>query len=97
MKPLSRALLPLVAVLAFSPAKAPAEIESDPLHFFVGVTESIGTLKVANRFDLERALWGYKAGDKVEFSVLRQGKQVKTKLTLSGPTEVVSSSRGRCS
>jgi len=55
----------------------------------------VGSLKVANRFDLERAMWGYKAGEKVEVSVLRQGKPVTTRLTLGKPVEVASSSRGR--
>jgi serine protease Do len=60
------------------------------------VLVTVGLLKVGNRFDLERALWGYKAGDKVEVSVLRDGKPVKTSLTLSDTTEVVSNTtRGR--
>jgi serine protease Do len=59
------------------------------------VIVTVGSLKVANRFDLERALWGYKAGEKVELSVLREGKQVKASLTLSGTTEVADSRRGR--
>jgi len=59
------------------------------------VIVTVGTLKVQNRFDLERALWGYKAGEKVEIGVLRDGKPVKATLTLSGPTEVADSRRGR--
>ena len=59
------------------------------------VLVTVGAVKVANRFDLERAPWGYKAGEKVEVRVLRQGKTGKTQLTLSSPVEVVSSSRGR--
>jgi serine protease Do len=58
------------------------------------VIVSVGALKVANRFDLERALWGYKAGDKVEVCLVRDGKRVKTSLTLSGAGESVST-RGR--
>jgi len=47
MKPLCRALVPVMAVLAvLIPGEAPAEIGSDPLRFFVGMTESVGTLKV---------------------------------------------------
>jgi serine protease Do len=42
---------------------------------------------VANRFDLERALWDYKAGDKVELAVLRQGTEVKLDLTLQADVE----------
>jgi serine protease Do len=37
---------------------------------------------VANRWDLERALWDHKAGDRVELAVLRQGTEVKFGLTL---------------
>ena len=59
------------------------------------VIVTVGSLKVHNRFDLERALWGYKAGEKVEVSVVRQGKPIETTLTLSGTDEVASSSRGR--
>ena len=36
-----------------------------------------------NRFDVERALWGYKAGDKVQTAVLRDGKLTTVVLTLS--------------
>src|SRR5205807_2441228 len=35
------------------------------------VLVKVGSLAVKNRFDVERALWGYKAGDKVEANVLR--------------------------
>jgi serine protease Do len=37
---------------------------------------------VANRWDLERALWDHRAGDRVELAVLRQGTEVKLGLTL---------------
>jgi serine protease Do len=37
---------------------------------------------VANRWDLERALWDRRAGDHVELAVLRQGTEVKLDLTL---------------
>ena len=33
--------------------------------------------KVTNRFDVERALWSFKAGDKLEASVLRDGKKTR--------------------
>ena len=59
----------------------------------------VGTVSIANRFDLERALWGYKPGDKVETAVLRDGKLTEVSLPLSGTTSrvaaVSSTSRGR--
>jgi serine protease Do len=42
----------------------------------------VGALEIRNRFDVERALWGHKPGDKVPVAVLRGGKQVAVKLTL---------------
>jgi serine protease Do len=47
------------------------------------VLVKVGALPVQNRFDVERALWGYKAGDKVEAAVLRGGKLTTVSLTLS--------------
>jgi serine protease Do len=44
----------------------------------------VGALAVQNRFDVERALWGYKAGDKVAAAILRGGKMTTVQLTLSG-------------
>jgi serine protease Do len=46
----------------------------------------VGDRCVANRFDIERALWRYKAGDTVQTTVLRDGKekQVELRLTRSG-------------
>ncbi len=38
---------------------------------------------VANRFDVERALWGRTAGDHVELTVLRQDRELRLTLTLS--------------
>ncbi len=58
----------------------------------------LGEMKVFNRFDLERALWGYRAGDKVEAAVLRDGKLTQVSLSLGGTTRVASvsgASRGR--
>ena len=47
MKQLCRALVPLTAILAvLGPVEAAADIASDPLHFFDGVTESVGTLRI---------------------------------------------------
>jgi S1-C subfamily serine protease len=37
---------------------------------------------VSNRFDVERALWDSKAGDKVEAVVLRDGKPTPVELAL---------------
>ena len=61
------------------------------------VLVKVGRLAVQNCFDVERALWGYKAGDQVEAAVMRGGKLTKVSLTLSGAeTRVTSaSSRGR--
>jgi serine protease Do len=47
------------------------------------VLVKIGERKVANRFDVERALWGFKPGDKPEASILRDGKATTVALTLS--------------
>ena len=46
------------------------------------VLMKIGDRKVTNRFDVERALWSFKAGDKLEASVLRDGKETTVSLTL---------------
>ncbi len=43
-----------------------------------------GALKVNNAFDLERAMWGYKAGEKINLVCLRDGGEVKESLTLEG-------------
>jgi serine protease Do len=48
------------------------------------VLVKLGGLAVRNRFDVERALWGYKAGDTVETAVLRDGKPTRVSLTLRG-------------
>src|SRR5262249_6725244 len=71
-----------------------ASASSDEMKKGDGIVR-VGATKVANRFGLERALWGYKAGEKVEVSVVRQGKPLETTLTLSGTDEVASNSRGR--
>jgi serine protease Do len=45
--------------------------------------------EVGNRFDVERALWDYAVGDKVQAAILRDGKETKVSLTLSrGDAEV---------
>jgi serine protease Do len=42
---------------------------------------------VSNRFEVERALWDHKPGEKIEFAVLRQGKEVVAAVTLDQGTE----------
>jgi serine protease Do len=44
---------------------------------------------VTNRFDVERAFWAYKAGDKVEATVIRAGHETSLALTLIRGTEAV--------
>jgi serine protease Do len=46
---------------------------------------TVADRSIRNRFDVERALWGFKAGDKVETVVLRDGRPTKVVLTLAGP------------
>jgi serine protease Do len=43
----------------------------------------VAGLAVANRFDVERALWDCKAGDKVEATVVRDGRRTTATLTLA--------------
>jgi serine protease Do len=47
------------------------------------VLVKVGDKKVTNRFDVERALWDHKAGDKLEASVVRDGKATTVSLTLA--------------
>jgi serine protease Do len=44
---------------------------------------TLGQLKLANTFDLERALWDTKPGQKVEARIMRQGKEVAVTLTFA--------------
>jgi serine protease Do len=44
----------------------------------------VAKVKVVNHFDVERAMWGHKAGDKVDVKVLRDGKELIVPLVLSG-------------
>jgi serine protease Do len=54
------------------------------------VLRALGARRLANRFDLERALWDRKAGDKVEATVVRAGKESRLTLTLTaGDTSTV--------
>jgi serine protease Do len=47
----------------------------------------VAKVKVVNHFDVERAMWGHKAGDKVDVKVLRDGKELIVPLVLSGAGE----------
>ena len=47
------------------------------------VIVKVGKMAVTNGFDLERAVWGHKDGDRVEASVLRDGKLKKIELRLT--------------
>jgi serine protease Do len=38
---------------------------------------------VSNRFDVERALWNYKPGDKIEATILRAGRETRATLALA--------------
>jgi len=58
------------------------------------VIVKMGSVSVHNRFDVERALWGYKAGDKVETAVLRDGKLTSVSLTLSETESRVTAASG---
>jgi S1-C subfamily serine protease len=42
----------------------------------------LGAQPVSNRFDLERAFWGYAEGEKIEAVVVREGKETRLALTL---------------
>ncbi len=47
------------------------------------VITRVGNLDLRNRFDVERAFWGYKAGDEVSAVVVRDGKPTTIKITLA--------------
>jgi len=44
---------------------------------------TVGELKVGNTFDVERALWQTKPGQKVDVKLMRQGKELAVTLTLA--------------
>jgi serine protease Do len=46
---------------------------------------AVGTREVTNNFDLERALWGKKAGETVQLKVMRAERETTASLTLSAP------------
>jgi serine protease Do len=45
---------------------------------------AVGGRQVANVFDIERAMWDYQAGEKVNLKVVRQGEEFNVTLVLSG-------------
>jgi len=47
------------------------------------VVVKVANRSVTNRFDLERSLWSYKAGDKVETTIVREGRVTSVALTLA--------------
>jgi S1-C subfamily serine protease len=50
------------------------------------VLVKVAGFRVNNRFDVERAFWNYKEGDKVEAAVLREGRETFVALTVTGGT-----------
>jgi S1-C subfamily serine protease len=50
---------------------------------------ALGRKGVFNRFDVERAFWNYQAGDRVEATVLRNGKETQVALALTRGKEAV--------
>jgi serine protease Do len=54
---------------------------------------AVGTRTLSNRFDLERSIWGHKAGDVVEATVMRGGKKTTVSITLSSPATRTASTR----
>jgi serine protease Do len=52
----------------------------------------LGQRAVSNRFDLERALWGYKAGEEIEAAILRDGRPTRLAIKLA-ETERVTANR----
>jgi serine protease Do len=56
----------------------------------------VGGRPIANRFDLERAFWNARTGDKVELRVIRDGREMRATLTLDA-AEGVDVARGASS
>lgn len=50
------------------------------------VIVKVGSVSVQNAFDLERAVWGHKPGDRVSVNVLREGKLLPVTMKLNAPT-----------
>jgi serine protease Do len=44
---------------------------------------AVGSLRIGNAFDVERALWGKKPGEQVALRVVRQGQEMTVSLTLT--------------
>jgi serine protease Do len=53
------------------------------------VLVKVGDRTVTNRFDVERALWSFKPGDRVEAAVIRGGKETRVALTLTSSSETL--------
>ncbi len=47
------------------------------------VIVKVGSVAVRNAFDVERAVWGHKAGERVAVKVLRDGKETDVQMTLA--------------
>ncbi len=52
----------------------------------------LGNKVISNRFDVERAFWGYQAGDKLQALVLRAGQATSVALTLPGRSKIIAAS-----
>ena len=48
----------------------------------------IGNCSVVNAFDVERAFWGFKPGEKVELKIVRQGQEMNITLILTASNGV---------
>lgn len=46
------------------------------------IIKTVGNCNVKNRFDVERAIWGYEAGEKVSVRILRDSQEVDVELVL---------------
>jgi serine protease Do len=55
------------------------------------VIVKIGALKISNRFDVERALWGFKPGDRIETAVVREGRTMTVALPVGGADTMTAS------
>ena len=75
-EPAAPVIAPHAMVSAANPLAAEAGLKAGD------VLVKIGERKVANRFDVERALWNLHPGDTVEARVLRDGQLVQAAMTL---------------
>jgi serine protease Do len=53
----------------------------------------VGSRRVANRFDVERALWGHKPGDEVHFIVHRDGETLQLSTAVPGGPQELAAGR----